>query len=125
MSENANPNQDETGIKEKITSLLCEIVIPEHAQKLFLNNGSNPRIRDQAVAGCRQKIRDIIGGMDQINTQSLDIRMPGPDFIEMLLLSEYLYFNALNGEKAALKYLKKPEPELRMVRNFLRTFDYL
>ena len=118
----------EQGLREEIKRIFCEVIlprrtVPEVARKIGVGKGDE--ILSRALIQARERIGEIIDHMPVINTQALDLRVPGPEFLEVLLQMEYLYFNSLFGEKGTLKYLKKiREPESRTLLNMLNSYGF-
>jgi hypothetical protein len=85
----------------------------------------NPEVMAQAVASAQAKVRRIIGQIDNLSSRAFLLRIPGSDFLEFLLLSEYIVHNAVSGERGALRYLKNTrEPASRTLTICLNALGF-
>jgi len=72
-----------------------------------LESKPDPEIMAQAIEGAKAKVRLIIEHIPNLTSQAFLLRIPGPEFLEFVLFSEYILLNSVNGEKGALRYAKK------------------
>ncbi len=101
-------NQDK--LREQITSCFCEIILPKQIQpRVFSKFKTNKKILNQALENTKKKIKQIINNIKVLNTESLGLKIPDIDFLEIMLSSEYLFLNSAYGEADIIKYFKKTQ----------------
>ncbi len=87
----------------------------------------DPKIMARAVKSTQNKVRRIIEHMDHINSRAFLLRIPGSEFLEFLLMSEYIVHNALLGERGVLRHLEQhnepPSRTLTLCLNALGFYD--
>ena len=87
----------------------------------------DPKIMSRAVRSTQDKVRRIIEHMDHLNSRAFLLRIPGSEFLEFLLMSEYILHNALAGEKGVLRHLERssepPSRTLTLCLNALGFYD--
>ena len=85
----------------------------------------DPRIMARAVESTQAKVRRIIEHMDHINSRAFLLRIPGSEFLEFLLMSEYIVHNALAGERGVLRHLERNrEPASRTLTLCLNALGF-
>ena len=85
----------------------------------------DPRIMARAVKSTQDKVRRIIEHMDHINSRAFLLRIPGSEFLEFLLMSEYIVHNALAGERGVLRHLERNhEPASRTLTLCLNALGF-
>jgi len=122
----ADDNQEK--LRERIICLFCEVIIPKQISKrLFPDDGAKPSetILNEAIEATKDKVKKIIDQIPVINIDTIHLRIPEPIFLENLLLTEYLYRNALSGENGTMKYLRRRrEPDDYTLKQFLHAFGF-
>lgn len=100
--------------RQKLKTVICDFItdalLPRQmAQRvaMSLECKPDPRIMAQAIEGAQAKVRLIMEQIPNLNSQAFLLRIPGPEFLEFVLFSEYILQNALKGERGALRYAKK------------------
>lgn len=100
--------------RQKLKRVICDFItdamLPRQvAQRvaMSLESKPDPEIMAQAMEGAQAKVRLIIEHIPHLTSQAFLLRIPGPEFLEFVLLSEYILLNSLKGEKGALRYAKK------------------
>ncbi len=79
----------------------------------------------RAVKSTQDKVRRIIEHMDHINSRAFLLRIPGSEFLEFLLMSEYIVHNALAGERGVLRHLQQTsEPPSRTLTLCLNALGF-
>ena len=122
------PPRGEIKLKEEIKWIFCEVIlprrtVPETARKMGIE--ADDKILLKALEQARKRIGAIIDQMQVVNSKTLDLRIPGPEFLEVLLQMEYLYHISLFGEKGTLKYLKRiKESDNRILVRMLNSYGY-
>ena len=104
------PSEECDGLKRVIAEFLSEAYLPRlmaERMEQALESKPDPLIMAQAVEGAKAKVRRIIEQIPNLTSQAFFLRVPGPEFLEFLLLSEYILQNSVNGEKGALRYTRK------------------
>ncbi len=116
-------------LREKLICLYCEVIFPEKIIPYVFPKESvkpNPKVLKEALANTKQKIKTIIMQMPVINLRSLEVRIPGAKFLKMLLLSEYLFINSINGEKATIQNLQQIfENDDDVLKQFLHAYGFI
>ena len=118
----------EYGINHEVKRVFCEVILPRRILPAVAQNvGARPD--DQtlllALERTRERVAEIIDHLPRINFPALSLRIPGPEFLELLLQTEYLYFNSLFGEQGTMKYLKRlTEPPGRTLIKLLNSYGY-
>ena len=96
LDDHQKQADDPKKLNEKIIALFYEVIIPKRLEFFVESNSKvDNRILGQAVDSCKNKIKAIIDNIPNLNADSLYFRIPGENFIDMLLQTEYIYFNAL------------------------------
>ena len=115
-------NQDK--LREQITSCFCEIILPKQIQpRVFSKFKTNKKILNQALENTKKKIKQIINNIKVLNTESLGLKIPDIDFLEIMLSSEYLFLNSVYGDGEVIKYFKKTqEPDSDILSRFLCSY---
>lgn len=122
------PPKGDRKLKSEVRRIFCEVIlprriVPEVARKISVKVDDGTLL--QALAQAQKRVGAIIDHMQVINSKTLNLRIPGPEFLEVLLQMEYLYCNSLFGEKGTLKYLKRvKEPESRTLIKMLNSYGY-
>lgn len=97
-------------LKKVICDFIADALLPRQvAQRvaLSLEGKPDPRVMAQAIEGAQAKVRLIMEQIPNLTSQAFLLRIPGPEFLEFVLLSEYILQNSLQGERGALRYAKK------------------
>jgi hypothetical protein len=87
--------------------LFTEVILPGRIVPLLEQKGGkrlDPAVLDKALASTAERVRSIVMGLEVLNAHTLGLRIPGPEYLELLLTTDYLYFNALQGEQSSMRY---------------------
>jgi len=113
--------------KKEIARIFCKVILPKKIlPRVMKNSGSSTKteVWHRALESTQEKIEHIINQIPVLNAKTLLLKIPGPEFLEFLLTSEYIYHNALIGEQGTLRYLKRlRESENHTLGRFLNAFD--
>ncbi|KMY67008.1 hypothetical protein AAU61_13740 [Desulfocarbo indianensis] len=122
------PNQDSDWLKKTIADLIADVVLPGEIMqrvKQSLEVKPNPEILDLALARAKERVREVVLRIPQLNTQSFFLRVPGPEFLEFVLVSEYILMNSVEGEQGSLRYLQADnEPVDNTLANCLHALGF-
>jgi hypothetical protein len=105
-----NPPDEGQDLKKIIGDFITDALLPEMVAGRVaesLQSKPDPEIMAQAIEGAKAKVRLIIEHIPKLTSQAFLLRIPGLEFLEFVLFSEYILLNSVNGEKGALRYAKK------------------
>ena len=97
-------------LKRFIGDFISDTLLPgQVAQRVAesLDSKLDPEIMAQAIEGAKAKVRLIIEHIPHLTSQAFMLRIPGPEFLDFVLFSEYILLNSVQGERGALRYAKK------------------
>ncbi|MFH1034818.1 MAG: hypothetical protein V1806_09965 [Pseudomonadota bacterium] len=105
-----SPPDERQDLKKVIGDFITDALLPDMVAGRVaesLQSKPDPEIMAQAIEGAKDKVRLIIEHIPTMNSQSFLLRIPGPEFLEFVLFSEYILLNSVKGEKGALRFANK------------------
>lgn len=97
-------------LKKALSDFIADGFLPAQAGEIlrgYLGGPPNPQTMEGALEAVKAKVRKIIDNMPNLTSQAFFMRIPSPDFLDMLLVSEYMALNSVNGEKSSLRYERR------------------
>ena len=116
-------------LKDILAHIIADFLLPLQIRPRVeesLGVKPDPRVMDQAVASAQDKVRRIIDQIPHLNSQAFFLRIPNLEFLEFLLMSEYILQNSVQGERAVMRHLRHArEPEPATLANCLAALGFM
>jgi len=116
-------------LKEILAHIIADFLIPLQIRQRVeesLGVKPDPKVMDKAVSSAQDKVRRIIARIPHLNSQAFFLRIPNLEFLEFLLMSEYILQNSVQGERAAMRHLHHSrEPESATLANCLAALGFM
>jgi len=115
-------------LKQVLSDFVTDAVLPGEVARrvaLAVPGGVNPVVMAQALKGAQERVAQVIQAIPRLSAEAFVLRLPGQEFLEFALFSEYIMVNSVAGEQASLRHLHPgEEPPQRTLARCLGSLGF-